>query len=68
MLLGRKELAEESLGWIFVDAVPILCEERRVARQAQVETWLDLAQAAKALGIERKNKNKQGISPMSYVV
>jgi hypothetical protein len=33
----------ESCGWVFVDKVPLLYDRRRVARQLQVETWLELS-------------------------
>jgi hypothetical protein len=33
----------ESCGWVFVDNVPLLYDRRRVARQLQVETWLELS-------------------------
>jgi len=65
--LRRKELAEV-FGWMFVDQIPLLYEERRVARQLQVETWLDLSQLVKELGIEKLDKNKQNAnSALSYI-
>jgi len=48
-------LGEEAYGWLFVDAVPLLYEKRRVARQFQVEAWLDLTQLLMELGIEKLN-------------
>ena len=66
-ILGRKELAEV-FGWMFVDRVPLLYEQRRVARQLQVETWLDLSQLVKELGIEKIDKDKQNAnSALGYV-
>jgi uncharacterized protein YprB with RNaseH-like and TPR domain len=56
--MGRKELSEV-LGWIFVNHVPLLYEKRRVAKQLQIETWLDLSQLVKELGIEKTDVNKQ---------
>jgi len=65
--LRRKELAEV-FGWMFVDHVPLLYEKRRVARQLQVETWLDLSQLVKELGIEKIDENKQNAnSALSYI-
>jgi hypothetical protein len=65
--LRRKELAEV-FGWMFVDHVPLLYEKRRVARQLQVETWLDLSQLVKELGIEKPEENKQNAnSALSYI-
>jgi hypothetical protein len=48
-------LIEENCEWIFVNRVPLLCEKKRIARQQQVETWLNLYQLTKELGIERNN-------------
>ncbi|MEM1564195.1 MAG: hypothetical protein QW161_05960 [Candidatus Bathyarchaeia archaeon] len=42
----------ESYGWLFVDFIPLLYEKRRVARQLQVETWLDLTQFLNELKLE----------------
>lgn len=42
----------EAYGWLFVDFIPLLYEKRRVARQLQVETWLDLTQLIKELKLE----------------
>ncbi|MGB9676573.1 MAG: hypothetical protein ACPL0C_05235 [Candidatus Bathyarchaeales archaeon] len=47
----------EAYGWLFVGSVPLLYEKRRVARQLQVETWLDLAEVLKELGLEKLEKN-----------
>ena len=58
----------EVFGWMFVDQVPLLYEKRRVARQLQVETWLDLSQLVKELGIEKPDKNKRNAnSALSYI-
>lgn len=59
----------ESYGWLFVYNVPLLCDKRRVARQLQVENWLDLAQVVKELRIEELNINKQNAHrPADYIV
>jgi len=59
----------EAFGWLFVDFVPLLYEEKRVARQLQIETWLDLSQLVKELGIEKLDKTKLDARPAtSYVV
>ena len=61
-------MAEEILNWIFVGFTPLLCERKRVARQSQIETWLDLFQIVKELNIE-KTENKRNLHPpMSYLV
>jgi hypothetical protein len=69
--MGRKELAEEGYGWMFIDFVPLLYEKKKVARQLKVETWLDLTQLVKELGIEKLGPNKpNGLSTLAnaYVV
>jgi hypothetical protein len=59
----------EACGWLFVDFIPLLFEKRNVARQLKVETWLDLSQLVKELGIEKLDKAKQDIPmQMSYIV
>jgi len=61
-------LAEETFNWIFVDFIPLLYERKRVARQFQIEMWLDLSQLVKELNIE-KTGNKRNVHPtMSYMV
>lgn len=61
-------MAEEAFGWLFVDSVPLLYDKKRVARQLQVEMWLDLTQLVKELGIENL-QNKQDAHPsMSYII
>jgi hypothetical protein len=67
---GEKgELGEESFGWIFVDFVPLLYEGRRVAKQLQIEMWLDLTQLVKELGIEKTKQPIQNNSqPISYII
>jgi hypothetical protein len=50
----------ESCGWVFVDSVPLLYDRRRVARQLQVETWLDLSQLVKELGVDDLTPGKCG--------
>jgi hypothetical protein len=62
-------MAEEAYGWLFVDNVPLLYDKKKVARQFQVEMWLDLTQLVKELGIEKLNTNKQNANlPTSYIV
>ena len=43
----------EDYRYLFVGDIPLLYEKERIAKQIQVETWLDLAQACKELGIEK---------------
>ena len=59
----------ESCGWVFVDNVPLLYDRRRVARQLQVETWLQLSQLVKELKIEEVGLGRSGTqSTRDYVV
>jgi len=59
----------ESCGWVFVDNVPLLYDKRRVARQLQVETWLQLSQLVKELKIEELGIGKSLTqSTRDYVV
>jgi hypothetical protein len=68
-LLGEGETVEEAFGWLFVGPVPLLFEKRRVAKQFQIETWLDLAQVLKELNIKPESTSQQKSSPASaYIV
>lgn len=59
----------ESCGWVFVDNVPLLYDKRRVARQLQVETWLQLSQLVRELKIEELGIGKgRTQSTRDYVV
>ena len=67
----RKAYMSESCGWIFVDNVPLLYERKRVARQLQVETWLDLTQLVEDLKIEKLQRGEPNSSlkpPVGYIV
>ena len=57
----------ESYSWLFIDFVPLLYERRRVARQLQVETWLDLSQLLRELKLENIEGEEQNAKPkMDY--
>jgi hypothetical protein len=67
-LEGEGSMAE-SCGWLFVYNVPLLYDKRRVARQLQVENWLDLAQVVKELKIEDLIMSKRSAQPPAdYIV
>jgi hypothetical protein len=67
--LREKGELDEAFGWLFVDFIPLLYEKKRVARQCQVETWLDLTQLVKELGIEKSGKDKRDAhSSRSYII
>jgi hypothetical protein len=61
-------LAEETFGWLFVGSVPLLCDKKKVAKQFQIETWLDLAQVVKELGIEKPAGSKPTAGQTAYIV
>jgi len=62
-------LTEEAFGWLFIGPVPLLYEKKRVARQFQIETWLNLAEVIKELGIEKLQESKSTINPPAgYIV
>ena len=57
---------EELYGWLFVTQVPILCEEKKLERQQKIETWLNLYQITRELGID-KNGQSSAPAPINYV-
>jgi hypothetical protein len=59
-------VSEENYGWLFVDVIPLLYSEKRVAKQLKIETWLDLYQLVKELGAE-KAENHIAKDAMDYV-
>ncbi len=62
-------MAEEAFGWLFVGHIPLIYEKKRLAKQFQIETWLDLAQVMKELNLEKTDLNKQaGHQAASYIV
>jgi hypothetical protein len=66
--LRRRELAE-SFRWLFVDHVPLLYDKKRVARQFQVEMWLDPSPIIKQLKIKNVNTSKRDKnSALRYIV
>jgi hypothetical protein len=60
-------LAEENCDWIFVNMIPMLCDKARIAKQQKIETWLNLYQLAKNLGLEKPERQNPSAS-MCYVV
>ncbi|MEM4703831.1 MAG: hypothetical protein QXJ02_02020 [Candidatus Bathyarchaeia archaeon] len=60
-------MADEAFGWLFVNDVPLLYDKKRVARQFQVENWLDLTQVLKELGVEKGGSQKVA-SQLVYIV
>lgn len=58
----------ESCGWVFVDRVPLIYDKRRVARQLQVETWLELSHLAGELGFGEFNPERSRAQAMKGYV
>jgi hypothetical protein len=58
----------ETYGWLFVDNIPLLYDKKKVARQFQVEMWLDLTQLVKELGIEKPENKQNTNSATSYII
>jgi hypothetical protein len=44
---------------MFIDNVPLIYDRRRVARQLQVETWLELSALVRELKIEELDPEKR---------
>jgi hypothetical protein len=61
-------LAEENCGWLFVDTIPLLYDKKRVARQMQIETWLDLYQLTKELNIVKIENQNGTNAAINYVI
>jgi hypothetical protein len=66
--LEERELSE-SFRWLFVDDVPLLYNKKRVARQFQVEMWLDPSPIIKELKIKNVESSKRDPNPaLRYIV
>ena len=63
-------MTEENLGWIFIDKIPLLYNEKNVERQMKIEKWLDLYQLTRELGLNGEGKTTNlRIDPSSdYIV
>ena len=61
-------MAQEALDWLFIDFIPVLYEKKRIVRQSKIETWLDLAQIVKELGIEKTENAPGRTTSTSYIV
>lgn len=60
----------EPYGWIFVDFIPLIHDKKRLAKQVQIETWLNLTEVIRELGLERSasDKAQTTMPPPSYIV
>jgi hypothetical protein len=59
---------EELYSWLFVNAIPLLYEEKKIERQSKIETWLDLYQIARELNIQKPENQNGANAPMNYVI
>lgn len=59
---------DDAFGWLFIGNKPLLFERKRVARQLQIEAWLDLAEVLKELNIDRPAESVTFSKHASYVV
>jgi len=59
----------ESFRWLFVHDVPLLYNKKGVARQFQVEMWLDPSPIIKELKIKSVDTSKRDPNPaLRYIV
>jgi hypothetical protein len=60
----------EPYGWIFVDFIPLIYDKKRLAKQVQIETWLNLAETIRELGLEKPvpNRPQTPTPPADYIV
>ena len=67
--MGRRVAAKDELySWLFVNAIPLLYEEKKIERQSKIETWLDLYQIARELNIQKPENQNVANTPMNYVI
>lgn len=56
-----------AFNWLFVNDVPLLVPKRNLARQQQIEMWLDLAQVMRELGLKGVTEIQQTRPDTSYI-
>ncbi|MCJ7714211.1 hypothetical protein MUO66_07125 [Candidatus Bathyarchaeota archaeon] len=61
-------MKEDTYGWLFVDKTPLLCKKKNVDRQQKIETWLNLYQLTKALGINKSKLKKKIKTSINYII
>lgn len=59
---------KETYGWLFVNAIPLLYEEKKIKRQSKIENWLNLYQIAKELDTLIAEERNGGKAVASYVI
>ena len=61
-------MKKDTYGWLFVDKTPLLCKKKNVDRQQKIETWLNLYQLTKALGINQSKLKKTKKTSINYII
>lgn len=61
-------MKEDTYGWLFVDKTPLLCKKKNVDRQQKIETWLNLYQLTKVLGINKLKLKKTIKTSINYII
>ncbi|HUU86470.1 MAG TPA: hypothetical protein VMX17_01795 [Candidatus Glassbacteria bacterium] len=61
-------MKKDTYGWLFVDKTPLLCKKKNVDRQQKIETWLNLYQLTKALGINKSKLKKKIKTSINYII
>jgi hypothetical protein len=57
---------EKIYSWLFVNTIPLLCEEKKIERQSKIETWLNLYQLTRELNIQEPEQ-KNNHPPINYI-
>jgi len=61
-------MKKDTYGWLFVDKTPLLCKKKNVDRQQKIETWLNLYQLTKVLGINKSKLKKKIKTSINYII
>ncbi len=59
---------EKLYSWLFVNSIPLLCEEKKIERQSKIENWLNLYQLTRELNIQKTENRNSNNPPMNYVI
>ncbi|MBK5133503.1 hypothetical protein JJE00_03635 [Candidatus Bathyarchaeota archaeon] len=61
-------MKKDTYGWLFVDKTPLLYKKKNVDRQQKIETWLNLYQLTKVLGINKLKLKKTIKTSINYII
>lgn len=61
-------MEEENYGWLFINKTPLLYTKKNVDRQKKIETWLNLYQLTKELGINKTELKVNAKSNIAYII